>query len=139
MSRSTFRMVAEIDAVDPLALALKAELADALSPDTLIRLEIALVEALTNIVVHGSAGNSGLLIDVLVAVDAAAVFIEIIDNGLPAPQGIYEQKPFLDEIDAMAESGRGVALILSCADAVRYRSDAGGNHLELRFLREGAP
>jgi serine/threonine-protein kinase RsbW len=137
VSPRAFSMPARIDAVDPMALALKAEATAYLSPEKLMAFEIAVVEALTNIVVHGAARLSVPEVSVAFAADAEAVRLEITDAGPPAPAGVYDQAPSLDDIDIMAESGRGISLILACADAVHYSRQAGINHLQLVFARGG--
>lgn len=138
MSQTAFSLPVRLDAVDDLVVTLKAGAEAALPDDRLMAMEIALTEALTNTVRHGCAELPGATITVTLAIDPEAVSVLIEDDGRPAPAGLFDAGPALDDIDLMAESGRGIALILACSDGVDYRHEAGRNRLSLRFLREGA-
>lgn len=134
MTYRAFSMAARIDDVDAMGLQLKAAAAPMLSEDRLIAFEIAVIEALTNVVLHALRGVPDATIDIDVSGENGKVQVEIRDHGRPAPPDLFDSVGALDEVDAMAESGRGVALILTCADEVNYQSKDGLNRLSLCFV-----
>jgi serine/threonine-protein kinase RsbW len=133
MTHQAFSMAARIDEVDGMGLQLKAAASSMLPDDRLVAFEIAVIEALTNVVLHATRGDPGAIIEIDLSSASGTVQIEIRDTGLPAPPDLFDGDGRLEQIDAMAESGRGVALILTCADDVKYQSKEGINRLTLRF------
>lgn len=91
-----------------------------------MELELAVVEAANNVVLHGYAGASGE-IAVSLALADGGVEVTIEDSGKPIPShpGPSAAAPLT------AESGRGLALIAACTDGVRYAADGGVNRLTL--------
>ncbi|WP_410217413.1 ATP-binding protein [Paracoccus sp. (in: a-proteobacteria)] len=124
-----------LDAIDGLMEQLCRLASPTLPGDRLIAMEIVLVEALTNIILHGESGPQAK-IDLLVSTGADAVTIEIRDDGRPVPEGLFQAARDPAEIDPLAENGRGIALIASLSDRLDYHSDAEGNRLILTFLTE---
>jgi sigma-B regulation protein RsbU (phosphoserine phosphatase) len=91
-------------------------------------LELAFVEAATNIVVHAYKSDPAQEVRVRSIVAGAVVVLELRDRGAPARAGFPgAATPSLD-----AESGRGVFLIRSLVDALAYTSGPDGNVLALR-------
>lgn len=126
MDPMRFRMPVELEAIDRIAPKLRDAAAAHLPEDRLIALEIALVEALSNIVRHGHpAGEVEIALRL-----GAGVEVEIVDVGNPIPPGLLEAEA---PDDPLAESGRGLALIRTCADDLRYESGEGRNRLTLTF------
>lgn len=133
MRARAFHVECRLAAIDTTMTELGAFLGDALAPEGAIRLEIAVVEALTNIVLHGRlAHDAG--IDLLARTAPDTVEIEIRDPGPPVPLRLFEDSADLDQIDPLAESGRGIALIKAMSDGLDYRIDRGANRLVLRFV-----
>lgn len=94
--------------------------------------ELALTEAANNAVIHGpSAAGSTVKLELLL--DAAQVEARIFDRtkGFILPEGELELP------DPLSESGRGLYLIRSLTDSIRYLRDDGGNCLVLRRARAG--
>lgn len=123
-----------LEEVDVLGSRLRDAAAPFLAEDRLFAFEIALVEALTNIIRHGGLSAEDA-VEVRLSETAGVVELEIRDTG-PAPPADLFTAPRPDS-DPMAESGRGIALILSCADAVRLSRDGKVNRLVLRFGAAG--
>ncbi|WP_182914066.1 ATP-binding protein [Sphingobium terrigena] len=132
------KIPARLEAVAQLADYLRASCADAaVAPQAAIDLELALVEAANNIILHGYAGRSDGTIGLLVRQGEGVVELELTDFGLPMDDGqIMMCRPFsLDD-----ESGRGIQIIQSCIDLIDYRRDAGVNCLAMtKFFDPPAP
>ena len=125
----------DLDAVDTTVVALCACVADALPAATMIRFQICISEALTNLVKHTSAPASAV-VDIDVTVNPDAVQVAIYDPDGAAPFDLRDHAVDLDTLDPLAESGRGIGLILQCADTVEYSAPGGRARLSLTFDRE---
>ena len=126
MSVTIQPVLAEVDALAPR---LTAAAQPYLTQDRLVAFEIAVVEALSNVIRH-----AGLRPDQPVGVNmqgsANGMEVTITDDGPPPPGDLFT-RPQPD--DPMAESGRGIGLILMCANGVEARRENGRNSLTLRF------
>lgn len=90
------------------------------------QIELVLVEAVTNVIVHAYDKLAGQPIDVSWWRDGRRLLIEMRDRGQPiatVPEGILP--------DPDAESGRGWYIIRSLADSVDYRREHQENVLVL--------
>ena len=132
-------LVASQQAVDPVVLSLKDDLKDTLPEDKLGAMEIVVTEALTNIVRHAYQGAGDAPIRVRTLLTDAAVVVEIRDAAPPGPADLFDKAPNIDEIDPLAESGRGLALIRCYADRLDFAPGASGNRLRLEFDRLASP
>lgn len=91
-------------------------------------LELAFVEAATNVVLHGYGSDPHHEVRVRSIVSGAVVVLEIRDTGKPAGASLPAgQTPPPD-----AEGGRGIFLIRSLVDAVAYTAGPDGNVMALR-------
>ncbi|MEM5472102.1 ATP-binding protein [Hoeflea sp. AS60] len=133
---AAFEMTAQIAAVDPMVISLKAAVAGQLPESKLAGLEVALSEALVNIVVHAVKPPYDKPVSIEVKLDAETATFVISDKGASAPPDLFENATSLDLIDVMAEGGRGVSLIRFFADDVSYCSSEGVNRLTLVFERK---
>lgn len=130
MEPARFLMPATLEAIDLLAPKVRDAAAAHLPEDRLFALEIALVEALSNIVRHGHPAG-----EVEIALHFGdGIEVEIVDVGNPIPPGLLEAEV---PDDPLAESGRGLALIRTCADDLRYERGGGRNRLTLTFRAGG--
>ena len=133
----TFELPPQLDAVDDVVQALRAEVEPVLGSLQAMAFEVAVSEALTNIVAHGhtgvASGADAGVISIQLSKQGAVVRLDIRDQGQPGPSDLYERAPSLDDIDMMQESGRGLALIRHHCDAVTYTPSADGNLLVLSF------
>lgn len=135
MNRAAFTMTTRIDAVDPMVLSLKAAVSGLLTEEKGFAFELCVSEALTNLVKHGSAANEDGTVGLTLQVSEASVTLEIYDAEGAAPFDLRDHAPDLSDIEVHAESGRGLALIMQCADQVDYGASDGANRLSLVFLR----
>lgn len=100
-----------------------------LAADALIDLDLAMVEAANNVVLHGYGGGSEDEIELLVRRSGDIVEVELRDRGVPIPSRLLDAPapPMLD-----GESGRGLAIIRVCTDELHYSSRDGENRLLLK-------
>jgi serine/threonine-protein kinase RsbW len=100
--------------------------------------ELGITEALTNIVRHGFAGQSGSDVSVSCSEEEGGVALEIRDCGHPIPadklQGAGDAAFDFDPTDlaGLPEDGLGLSLIKAAFDEVSYSSEGGTNILVLR-------
>lgn len=130
-----FAIRANTAAVTELATQLRATCADfGLDEDAACDLELAVVEAAINIVVHGYGGADCGTLEVGVRRNDGEVQVELTDAGAPIPPGALENAELPDandDISVIPTSGRGLALIKASVDAWRYLPSAGCNRLIL--------
>ena len=93
-------------------------------------IELAIVEAATNIVVHGLVGEGSF--QASFAADADGFVAELSDGGAEIDPSLFD-RPLPD--DPLATSGRGMAIIRACCDEVTYTRAAAKNRLRLSKLR----
>jgi serine/threonine-protein kinase RsbW len=97
------------------------------------RLELCVVEALTNVIQHAYGGEAGHPVTLFVLVTEEELEMRVHDEGLPMPDGLLE-RPEPDEateVALLAESGRGLGLMRRIADRMDYRHGPEGNTLVL--------
>ena len=135
--RQAFAMPVAIDAVDPTVVSVKAVAKDHLTDDGLMGLEVAVSEALANIVSHAVGLPDGRTVGIELVTGPEGVTIVIRDEGRPVPYGLFQGTMDIEAIDVMAEDGRGLSLIRHFVDRISYCSEGGSNRLTLVFARGG--
>lgn len=138
MTSTLFHMRNDLDEVDGMVTSLKAHLEGHLSDDGLFRFEICVAEALTNLVKHAETADLETPIDIAVTVERDTVVVEIFDPVGAVPFDLNANAVELSDVDLMAESGRGLGLILQCADKVHYGDVGGRNRMALEFGKAAA-
>lgn len=136
MSTLTFHMQNQLDAVDPMVLTLKGQVRSVLSDDALCRFDICLSETLANLVLHATTAIQGACVDVVLHIAQGTVVAEVFDPVGADAFDIRDRAHDLDDVDALAESGRGLGLIVECADAVDYGKVNDRYRLSLTFVDE---
>ena len=131
MTAQAFDMTNGVDAIDPMVLTLRGHVAPVLSDDARFRFELCVTEALTNIVTH--AAGTTAPIQIILTIDAGHARIEIFDPEGADPFDLRAHANELSQVDAMAESGRGLGLIMECSDKVTYGPTDTQNALTLEF------
>ncbi|APX24103.1 MAG: ATP-binding protein [Rhodobacteraceae bacterium] len=129
-------MQPSLDRIDPLVLSLKKEFENLLSEEKLGSMEIALAEALANAVTHGTSAGQSEPIRVTASDSAAGVTVEIVDAGKQVPRELYENVAALEDVDPLAENGRGLPLIRFLTDDLVFEHRDGQNRLQLLFARD---
>ena len=99
-------------------------------------LELAVVEAVTNIVKHGYTAAPGLMIDLELKRLDNAIEVIITDRGSPIPAAaLAKSESVLDfdpaDIDNLPTCGLGLALIRESTDGFEYSTADGVNILRL--------
>lgn len=128
-----FQMANRLEEVDPTVLLLKQRLEGLLPDEAQFRFDLCVTEALTNLVLHAKPSTQEATIDGQLTVRGDEVVIELFDPEGAQPFDLRDNARSLSDIDAMAEGGRGLGLILECADRVNYGSVGRRNRLELAF------
>ncbi|WP_022905597.1 ATP-binding protein [Curtobacterium sp. B18] len=98
-----------------------------LSAEDRMALELALVELTSNVIEHAAAGR-GVSCSLRLDVGSDAVEAHLTDDGVPVP--IDPSAARLP--DALAESGRGLALVQMVVDDLRYERVADRNRWTVR-------
>ena len=99
-------------------------------------IDVAVVEAATNVCRHGYVQQPGKLELWLIEQDGG-VLVRMIDQGLSIDAAIldaarnYEFPDVFDDIDEVKEGGMGLPLIFKFMDLVHYNSEQGSNSLLL--------
>lgn len=135
MSRTEFIIPATLEEVDRLARGLADLARPCLPAEKLVGLEIAVAEALNNVVLHGYGGAAGTIAAAL-SLGEKTVTVEIRDRGRRVPEGAFAAAGRLDDLDPLVESGRGLGLIVGLSDRLDYASGPEGNRLTLDFDRQ---
>lgn len=134
MTQLPFQMPSRIYDVDLMVMELAAKVDGILPMEARFRLELSVSEALTNLVLHAKTDVKNAVIDIRLTLGESDVTLEIFDPTGAAPFDITAHAPDLSEIEATVESGRGLALIMDCADSVEYGPSADRNRLKLTFV-----
>ncbi|MCE8007211.1 ATP-binding protein [Aestuariivita sp.] len=127
-------------AVRDLLIELRSALSAArLESDLSSSVEIAVAEGLNNIVEHACAGVVDGLIRVEMRVNAAHVFVQMLDSGEALPDWILPEGRAADlsvARGALPEGGFGWNMIRNLADRLDYSRINGTNLLKMWFVME---
>ena len=123
----------------PAALEAVLESAEAagLPPARAVQLELALEEALAN-VVHHAYGDEGGPLDLTCQAGEGSFVVEIADDGPPFNPLDVEEAPVEGDLADLEPGGLGIFLILRLADEALYRRENDRNVLSLRFEAGGS-
>ena len=124
--------------VDPTVVDAMATLEGAAPQGVLSRVQICLSEALQNLVDHAPTEDASAPIEFHILQDAPLIAVEIFDPVGAPPFDLRQHARSISEIDALAEDGRGLAIILECADEVEYGAPNGHHRLRLTFAKAPA-
>ena len=135
--RRTIHLTVEADfpSVRLLAAACHGVLAEwGLPTDRRSLLELAVVEAATNVVRHAYEGKGGR-VEVELAREGNAMTLSVVDSGrsfdptrVPPPRELDPDDP-----STWPEGGMGLPIIRAACDELRYRSEGGKNRLTLHL------
>ncbi len=98
-----------------------------ISAEDRMALELALVELTSNVIEHGADGR-GVTCSLRLDVETDAVLADLIDDGIP----VQVDLAVASLPDALAESGRGLALVQMVVDDLRYERVADRNRWSVR-------
>jgi len=134
----------DLAAVATLARAVRSACAGMFPVSALDEIEIAVVEAINNVITHGYGGRRGRDVELQLYLRPEEAVIEIINHALPMQPGLITgiaEDPFqfnLADRASWPEGGRGLALIRLNMDHVAYCSRSGENRLRLTKKRRRA-
>ena len=134
--RLSFLMPAQLEAIDPAVVKLRDAVEPFLDAESLLGFETAASEALTNVVRHAFDSltpPSEAKVEVTVYSDQTTVSLELLDQGKPGPADMFATAPQLEDVDVLAEHGRGLSLIMHYTQSAEYTSGQHGNRLRLGF------
>ena len=137
MTEEIYLLDHNLKGIDPMVQKLTDKAGRYLPTDGRSRFRISATEALTNLVLHARNCTPDAVIKVILQVNEPQVDLEIYDPEGADPFDVPKNATHLDTIDAMAEGGRGLGLIMACSDAVKYGATNAGNRLKLSFNRHG--
>lgn len=126
---------------DGIAEVMRGVHAIGLPPAAAEDVEIALAEAVNNVIEHAYAGCRHHKIAVRARLSETELELRLVDNGRPLPGGHVPRHPCLDldhPRDALPEGGFGWTMIHQLTGHVRYQRRSGRNVLTLRFFLTGA-
>ena len=136
MALLTLNVDGELNQVAPIAVAVRGACAPFLDEEGLDAVELAVVEAATNVIRHGYGGRPGGRLSVSVEQVPDGVGVDLVDHAEPMPPRLLEaaEMPLPgdpDHVAGLAESGWGLALIRLSMDEVSYRPGPDGNWLRM--------
>jgi anti-sigma regulatory factor (Ser/Thr protein kinase) len=107
-----------------------------MDPIRLAELELAVVEAVTNVIRHGNIGGMRQAIELQLARQESGVKVTIKDRGRSIPKAALSASETVLDFDPedifnLPERGLGLALIREAVDRVDYQTAEGGNTLLL--------
>jgi len=102
------------------------------SADALWEIELAMTEALANVIKHAYGGDGSQRIDLALLVEDDRVEIEIVDSGAPFNPASYVPP----DLEVASDRGYGVHLIDELMDEVD-RQPAGDRGTRLRLVKQG--
>ena len=137
MKHHTFHMTNDLADLDRAILSMKTRVEGTLGTSSTFKFELGVTEALSNLIKHAHANDPAALIQIIIWDNETNVVVEIFD-----PIGAQSFDPrdhakSLTSVDPLAESGRGLGLILQCADHIDYGRKADRMCLSLTFLKSG--
>ncbi len=118
-----------------MVLRLKADVEGALEPETLLRFEICVNEALSNLTIHADTRDRNAPIDITLTKKLDTIVVDIFDPVGTKPFDLKDHAVALSNVELTAENGRGLGLILECADQVTYGATGDRNRLALTFCK----
>jgi anti-sigma regulatory factor (Ser/Thr protein kinase) len=107
---------------------------DTIDEEWLVKLELAVDEAASNVVLHAYEGQTGLPIEVAVAADADQVCVTLFHQGKPFDPDAVAPPAF----DGSRESGFGLYLIRQAVDELAFFQDERGRH-GIRLVKKRLP
>lgn len=96
-------------------------------------LELCVVEAVTNSIVHAYGGAPQHEVRLHITVSDEQLEVQVIDHGTPMARELLEREAPAapEESRRLAESGRGLLLMRQLMDGLDYTTNASGNTLKM--------
>ena len=122
---------ADILAIPKVSLALDQALrAHAFSEEEILDTQLAVEEAITNVIIHGYAGNTGKIV-ITCHTTRGLAEVQIEDAAPPFNPLSIPEPDITEDIEDRKIGGLGMFLIRQVMDDISYRYEAGNNILVL--------
>jgi anti-sigma regulatory factor (Ser/Thr protein kinase) len=101
------------------------------------QIELCVVEAVNNSIEHAYGNEKGSEVEVTFTLHADKLVVDVCDTGKPMEKGLMEQRDISlleidpDDLDNIAEEGRGIPIMKKIMDTVTYGTEDGKNCLTL--------
>jgi serine/threonine-protein kinase RsbW len=146
MKRLTLEIESNLSDISLMAVAINAIAAFAgLDRDKGNQVELSLVEAVTNSILHAYHSEPNHRVKVIVTCDEQQLRFHLYDNGTPMRveqvdrliqgAGIVEAERV--DLFSLSEGGRGLEIIHRTMDEIAYEREGGRNHLTLTSYLRG--
>jgi len=109
-----------------------------LTGDCLAKAEICLDELVSNVVRHSGHGSRPATLTISLSRERHDLLLTVEDDGQPFDPRQVPAPAFARSIDEAEAGGRGVFLVRSFADDLRYERRAGRNHVTVVFRQAAA-
>jgi serine/threonine-protein kinase RsbW len=131
--KTDLALTSRLDEVGHLASTVRSILAENnVAFDMIDALELALVEAVNNVIEHAYRMETGRRIDVSVQIEAREIAIRIADTGLSFdPHAFEDQIAVPQRIDDLPEGNMGLAVMKQLASELRYTAGPPHNVMTL--------
>jgi anti-sigma regulatory factor (Ser/Thr protein kinase) len=135
------RIRADLNEIAAVSAALEGAMKDhAFSEEEILDTQLAVEEAITNVIVHGYAGREGEDgIAIACRATKGLVEIQIEDTAVPFDPLSLPEPDLAGSIDDRKIGGLGIFLIRQVMDEIVYRYEDGRNILVLVKRRSGSP
>lgn len=131
----TFTFESRVDHIPAVSSAVKDLCASThLDQVELYKLELCLVEALNNVIIHSYKNQPGNKIEVNIQLSNTFILFKVFDTGSSRSNFLQHTSMEFDpkDISAIPESGRGLYIMQECMDEVSFEVKEGINVISLR-------
>ena len=140
-SDAIIQVAPTLEGVRLLGAALRGVCLQVLTDDEASEMELALVEAATNIVKHAFSGMTGGQLSAELKIGETFVEVVLCDNGAAFnPLLTHTSAPWAEDdykdFDDLPENGLGLGLIVALTDGQSYHRENGKNALRLQKTRK---
>jgi anti-sigma regulatory factor (Ser/Thr protein kinase) len=112
---------------------------DSLPARAAFQLDLVLTEAVTNVMDYAHSADGGGRIDLVYAIEAGSIRIEIADDGPPFDPTVRAEVVLPSSLDAATPGGLGIHLMRRYTLDMAYRRDNGRNILSMRLPLDPTP
>jgi serine/threonine-protein kinase RsbW len=101
------------------------------------RLELCVVEAVNNAIIHAYDKEAGNKVEVVFNIYPDRLVLDVYDTGKPMQDNLLEQKDISSlefepgDLDSIPEGGRGIAIMKEIMDSMDYKTEDGKNCLTM--------
>ena len=138
MKKIKFIIQSELENVELVGMSLKKLCSlTSFSENQAFQIELCAVEAINNSIIHAYNGAIKYEVEVVMTIRKDCLLIEVCDRGKAMNQKILEKADlthkddYLESLEKLSETGRGLGFIKEFMDNVTYKTDSGVNCLKM--------